>query len=206
MTSERNKRVEEEEEGSTNRWARRRTRPREQARGGSRCPCVVKEGKWRMWRRLVGLLRETEERSTVSHENPNEVQPPTKWSTQHLHTRSLWETSGVKDRSFPVESEELILQIWTEVVAESFLNRQHKKHSPCWKLVVCQLVFPRLFKIRFITGGYSSTGPRTPRQPLKEAAVDTPSQRGNKDAGSVLESHVGIPSVCLENRRLHQGL
>lgn len=42
MTSERNKRVEEE---STNRRAGRwQERPREQARGRDRCPCKVKEG------------------------------------------------------------------------------------------------------------------------------------------------------------------
>ena len=46
MTSERNKRVEEEEEEEgTNRWAGKwQERPSEQARGRDRCPCKVKEG------------------------------------------------------------------------------------------------------------------------------------------------------------------
>lgn len=53
----------------------------------------------------------------------------------------------------------------------------------------------------------SSTGPKKPQQPLKEAAVDTPSWRGNKNMVSVLESDIKepwieIPFICLENHWL----
>lgn len=48
--------------------------------------------------------------------------------------------------------------------SRKLLNRQHtwknKYPPPGWTLVVYQLVFPRTLKIRFITGGYSSTGPK----------------------------------------------
>lgn len=78
MTSERNKRVEEE---STNRCAWRwKERPREQAKGRKRCPWVVMEGGREdggVWSGCWGKR----ERSTVS-ENPKEVQSQRKWSMQ----------------------------------------------------------------------------------------------------------------------------
>ena len=50
-----------------------------------------------------------------------------------LHVQPLGKTSEavtVEDQSFSVEFVEFILQTWTEMVAESFLNMQHKKIIP----------------------------------------------------------------------------
>lgn len=70
--------------------------------------------------------------STVSRGNPNEVQLPTKKSTQTLEptaSRKGFHLSSDEDRSFSVEFDEFILQTWMDMVAESFQTGSTK--SPC---------------------------------------------------------------------------
>lgn len=118
-------------------------------------PVLSEGGKSRIWRHLVGLLRETDERSTVSPENPKEVQLPNLKST--FYTCNFWDSSRIKANQWNFEE----LSIWTEMVCEGFktssIKQKEKKKSPCWRSVVCQ---PALMSQRIQKFG-SSTGPKT---------------------------------------------
>ncbi|KAK5599530.1 hypothetical protein CRENBAI_019970 [Crenichthys baileyi] len=98
MTSKRNGRVDEE---STNRRAARRKEAASTSKRQEPKPVLSEGGKSRIWRHLVGLLRETDERSTVSPENPNEAQLPNPKST--FYTRNFWESSRIKANQWNFE-------------------------------------------------------------------------------------------------------
>lgn len=204
MTSERNKRVEEGE--STNRRAGRwQGRPSEQARGRDQCPC--KGGKSRNWQRVVTLLRETgdhnglmgiQTRLNSQQNNPAHPfipQPPGK-EGKLFHLQMENEASQLNLKNlFSKLAGGMIT-----VIEQATQNPHDKSRLVAQPVSFLNLVYhgrraaPTIF--------YWA---QNPQQPLKEAAVDTPSRRGNKNTVSVLEIKepwIEIPFSCLENHWL----
>lgn len=136
MTSERNERVEEE---STNRCAGRwKERPREQAKGRNRCPCVLMEGGREdggVWSGCWGETWEINKSLRIQKRFSPKENDPCYNAPQHRVSAK----ASVKFPRLPtrikVEFEEFFLQTWTETFAESFLtfstDKNRNPHAGC---------------------------------------------------------------------------
>lgn len=139
MTSERNKRVEEESANKTGR--RDGKRGRVNKRGRDRCPCGVKEGSRENWQRAVELLRETEGRTHRSRGNPNEAQLPAKTIQPYSSTpQPVGEEGKPCDPQTAVEAFQLNLKnLLSKLAGGAVITESHwtaNTKSPRQKLVV----------------------------------------------------------------------